>query len=31
MGKVSALNMESILNRFKKYVLVKQIDWNNFF
>ena len=31
MGKVSALNMKSILNRFIKYVLVKQIDWNNFF
>ena len=31
MGKVLALNMKSILNRFIKCVLVKQIDWNNFF
>ena len=31
MCKVSALNMKTILNKLKKCVLVKQIDWNNFF
>ena len=31
MCKVSALNMKTILNRLRNCVLVKQIDWNNFF
>ena len=31
MCKVSALNMKTILNRLKKCVSVKQIDWNNLF